>query len=269
MNLGIYRIETYSVDVNGQSTQRQRIVYTANNGIDFFVERYYGEIRDGYVGETNRFKDLLYTCLKSHIVGESLVIKDSTGVPLIYLTISSIQSVQRDGSLKLTILDSQVEPVSLEFLTIYDAEQAYSLFNYVLQNPTLDINSLGADLTPPQIFFNMDFYGSVINLDGSSNTGPFSTIDGVFYTINVDTATFTLPFPLEGSVIVTGIVYDVIDNRDGSMSITGDNISIYNNSVDIANKVDNISGPGTYKLLITTSDLGSNSCLATFTMNVI
>jgi hypothetical protein len=56
MNLGKYEIETYYVVINGQTETRQRIVYTGNNGEDLFIERYFGNIREGYKLILARYK---------------------------------------------------------------------------------------------------------------------------------------------------------------------------------------------------------------------
>ena len=47
MQLGRYEIESYYVVIDNQTESRQRIVYIGNNGEEYFIERYYGNIRDG------------------------------------------------------------------------------------------------------------------------------------------------------------------------------------------------------------------------------
>ena len=47
-NIGRYEIETYDVSINGVTETREKILYYSNNNEDFFIERYYGIIRDGY-----------------------------------------------------------------------------------------------------------------------------------------------------------------------------------------------------------------------------
>ena len=271
MNLGRYELETYNVVINGQIVERERIKYTANNGIDFFVERYFGEIREGYSGETGLIKNLNYDSLKTHIIGESIVIRDNSNPPkpLIYLTLSSIQSIQRSGELRLTILDTQVDSITLEFITPYDTNQAYSLLNYVMQNPLLNINNIGVDDIPPQIFFNETFYGAPIVLVGSTLEGPFSTNDGNNFLVNLHTNNFLGPFPMNTEDICVGLIYDVVDNRDENIMITGHDILIYKDVISDAGIINSITGVGVYTVKIVIADLGSNQNDTTITINVI
>ena len=263
MNLGRYEIQTYNVVVNGSTVERQLITYYANNGIDFFVERYYGEVRDGYIGQTFRFTNLTYDCLRTHIIGQSIVINDSFGTPLVYLTISSIQSIQRDGDIRLVVTDSQVEPVNLEFISPFDSNQAYSMLNQLLQNPDINLNDVTVDILPPQIFFNESFYGSGIVIPGSLDPGPFSTDDSSFFSVTINRLNFQGPFPLSATHIVTGLVYDVLDNRDDNLTVAEGNITIYKDVADVSNIVNSINGPGYYIVKLTAVDLSGNENTAT------
>jgi hypothetical protein len=267
MNIGTYEIQTYTVMMGGSPVQRNRIIYTANNGQDTFIERYYGEIRDGYIGAATRFNDLNWQCLDTHVVGESIVVKDMQGMPLIYLTISSIQTVQRSGDLSVLILDSQVDPVTLTFLTSFDANQAYSMLNYLLQNIMIDLGSMSPDTMPPQIFFNDFFFGSHICIPGTEYAGPYSTADGSLF--STDIAASSVTFPISKSVVASELVYDVVDNRDDNMIISGSDISIYINGVSPGNVVDSISGTGSYVVMLELTDLVGNKCVTRFDINIV
>lgn len=264
MNLGRYEIETYNVVVNGNSVERQRIIYYANNGVDFFTERYYGEVREGYIGKTFRFRNLTYNCICSHVLNESIVINDSQGVPLVYITISSIQSIQRDGDVRLIVTDSQVDPVNLEFISPFDSNQAYSMLNQLLQNPELDLNNMSIDTIPPQIFFNDSFYGTGIVMVGSLDIGPFSTNDGNLFSITINRTTFQGPFPINKAAILNGLIYDVIDNRDDNLNVAEGNITIYKDVADISNVVESINSAGYYIVKLSIVDLSGNENTATF-----
>ena len=108
MDLGKYEVETYIVLVNGQSENRQRIIFNGNNDENFFIERYYGSIRSGYKGANTFFKNLSWTNIKSHIVGESIVINDNSSPqkPQIYFNISNLamESSKRKGVLITKLL---------------------------------------------------------------------------------------------------------------------------------------------------------------------
>lgn len=271
MNLGKYEIETYYVVINGQTQTRQRIVYIGNNGEDIFIERYYGSIREEYTGSNTYFKNLSYLDIKTHITGESLVVNDKSNPPKpqIYLMLSSIESIQRDGDLRLIIIDNQIDPIILEFLTTFDSNQAYSLLNYALQNPDVNFDLILSDLTPPTIFFNEFFYGEYIKLDGSDLSGPFSTENGSQFRIDINWSSFEGPDPIIKSDIINGLIYDVSDNRDGSLSITTDDISIYKDVISNSNLVDSISGNGNYILKFNLHDLGQNQNNSTVVITII
>lgn len=260
MNLGSYDIETYYVVINGVTETRQRILYTDINSIDFFVERYTGVVRDGYTGSNTIFKNLTFNSIKTHIVGESIVINDNNLIPkpLIYLSISSIQSIQRDGDFQLIMMDNQIDPITLDFITKFDADQAYSILNYLLQDSFVDINSLGIDSIPPQIFFNENFFGIPITLDPPSGVGPFSTTDSNNFRIDINLSSFPGPIPITKSDLISGMIYDVIDDRDKNILLIEDDILIYKDVINNQNLVDNISIIGNYIINIIISDLGQN-----------
>jgi hypothetical protein len=269
MNLGRYEIETYRVEINGQNVDRQRIIYYANNGIDFFVERYHGEVRDGYTGQNFRFTNLTFDSIKTHILGESIVINDSQLIPLLYISISSIQSIQVESDIRLKILDTQTDPVTLEFISPYDSNQAYSRLNQLLQNPMLDISTLGLDEIPPQIFLNENFYGNSILTTSSGEAGLFTSNDADYFTVTFNKNSFTGPLPLNRLSILNGLVYDVIDNRDDSMSLTEDSVKIYKDVADTSNLVDSINQVGYYVVRLSAIDLSQNEKTLIFSFVIL
>lgn len=271
MNLGRYEIETYYVIVNSQTETRQRIIYTGLNQEDIFIERYYGTIRSGYKGSNTFFKNLSWTNIKSHIVGESIVINDNSNPPKpqIYLSISSIESIQRDDDVTLVIVDSQIEPISLEFISAFDCDQSYSLFSYLLQNSELDIDSISSDIDPPTVFFNEYFFGEKIMLNGSLASGPFSSEDGDSFKVDIKLSDFEGPIPISKSDLITGLVYDITDNRDGDINLTENDISIYKDVININNLVNQISESGVYLCKFHLHDLGQNQNSSTVVFAVI
>lgn len=274
MNLGKYEIETYYVVLNGQTETRERIIYIHDNNEDIFIERYYGVIREGYKGSNTHFKNLAWTNIKSHIVGESIVVNDN-GVPskpLIYFSISSIESVQRDGDTKLVVVDNQIDPITLEFISVFDADQTYSIFNLVLQDPNTDIGSLSMDITPPIIFFNEFFFGEVIKVDSNLKmalSGPFSTDDGSQFIIDINYDSFEGPKPITKTDVMTGMIYDITDNRDGSINLLDTDVFIYKDIISSENLVNEISGPGNYICKFNLHDLGQNQNNSTIVLSIV
>jgi hypothetical protein len=274
MNLGTYEIETYYVVINSQTETRKRIVYTGNNGEDFFIERYNGIVRDGYRGSNTNFKNLYWSDIKSHIVGESIVINDNSNPPRpqIYLNIASIESIQRISENSLIIVDTQIEPVTLEFLTEFDCDQSYSILNYLLQNIDFNLNGSISDIIPPVIFFNEYFFSEYVNIDSQLrqvDVGQFSTEDGTSVVINIDLSIFSGPIPISKSDIIDGLIYDIIDNRDGSLNLTTNDISLYKDSIVSENLVDEISTAGNYLCRFHLHDLGQNQNNSTIVFSVV
>lgn len=263
MILGRYEIETYFVVLNDQTTTRERIIYTGINEVDIFIERYYGTIRAGYRGANTIFRNLSYDSLRTHIAGESIVLNDSSSPPQpqIYFTIASIESIQRDGALKLVIIDTQIDPITLEFLTPFDCNQAYSVLNYLLQNIDIDINELEEDSQAPIIFFNELFFGHLIKLDIPANpelSGPFSSEDGTQFRIDFQWDSFGGDKPLTKGAILEGLIYDITDDRDGSLATSDGDILVYKDTISPASEVNSIGGPGTYILKFQLSDFVKN-----------
>lgn len=272
MHLGRYEIESYYVAIGDQTESRQRIVYIGNNEEDYFVERYYGNIRDGYSQSNNFLRNLSFTDIKSHIPGESIVIYDKNvpPKPMIYIYLSSIQSMEREGDLKINIIDSQIDPTALEFLTAFDCDQAYSMLIYVLENKMADIGKLGIDIMPPVIFFKEYFFGANIHLGGDmARRGPFSTKDGDLFRIDIDRSLFAGPGTITKEDIISGLIYDITDNRDGDISISKDDVLFYRDAIGPSSEVPEISGAGNYMIRFSLADLGRNKNTTTVAIHII
>lgn len=266
MQLGRYEIESYYVVINNQTESRQRVVYIGNNDEDYFIERYYGNIRDGYVQSNSFLRNLNISDIKSHIVGESIVILDKSipPMPLIYISLSGIQSIERDSDTKLTIVNSQIDPTSLEFLTKFDCDQAYSLLIHLLENPSINIGIVDIDTKPPIIFFYESFFGTKIKLDSNPNlSGPLSTEDGNIFRIDIDSID-----KITKNDILSNLIYDITDNRDGNISLSTDDVMIYKDIISIKNEVDEINDIGNYIVKFNLVDLGRNENNSTIIISI-
>ena len=263
MQLGRYEIENYYVVINSQTESRQRIVYIGDNGEDYFIERYYGDIREGYSQSNSLLRNLNFTDIKSHIPGESIVILDKSlpPKPLIYISLAGIQSIERDGELKVIIVDPQVDSMTLDFLTKFDCDQAFSLLNYLLENPMTDIGTMEADTNPPVIFFNEYFFGVDIVIEGQSlrRFGPLCTLDGTIFRIDIDLSTYAGPMPITKDDIISGLIYDITDNRDGSITLENPHVFIYKDVISVSDEVEEIATAGTHMVRFHLHDLGQNN----------
>lgn len=262
MNLGRYEIESYTASFGTYSETRQRIIYIGINEQDRFIERYYGDsIRDGYSGVNLVFTNLEWTDIKTHVLGESIVVNDKTPQALIYLTLASIESIRREQNFTLLVIDSQSDAVRLRFVDEFNYNQAYSLLNYILQNPDQNVNSFTSDTTPPTIFFYEQFWTNDILLQGNPTPNYWSTDDGLTFSVELNWSSFTGPKPITKSDLIddnTGLVYTITDNREGQLSLVPDYISIYENALLVSNLVSQISSTGSYVVKINLRDLGQN-----------
>lgn len=217
------------------------------------------------------FVNLEYTDIKSHIVGQSIVIYDkSTPVkPLIYLTLTNIQSIESLGDL-LVIDDTSLGTIFLQFKTDYDSNQAHSLLSYVLENDNIDIDAISplSDDEAPVIYF----YEQV----GGTSSGYYISLDGATGS-SYDTSlgkTFSAEIPLSiyggtSSVLYPNNLINLLidyteDVRDGMMSISSQNLIIS----ATAGQISLINQVGTYSVTFEYSDIAQNFVDATITLNI-
>jgi hypothetical protein len=275
--IGRYEIESYSVILPPDSRieNRQRILYHSYNGVDYFVERFYGSIRSGYQGSNSLFNGIEYIDIKTHIIGQSIVVNDKSVPPnpLIYISLDTIESLQQSGN-TITILDSNSEPLTLEFLTENDCNQAHSIIDYLLQNPTATVDSMLLDNLPPVIFFNSYFIKpelrntpdteSYISLDGDISGVPYNTGDGDLFITSANLSDF------DGGVItrqniIDYSIYAIDDNRDGSLTILPTDLVIR----DISDfELTQISSTGQYSVEFSLYDSGQNKLQDILVINV-
>jgi len=217
------------------------------------------------------FVNLEYTDIKSHIVGQSIVINDkSTPVkPLIYIILTNIQSIEKLGDV-LIIDDTSLGTIFLQFKTTYDANQAHSLLSYILENDNIDINAISplADDESPVIYFYEQVGGTssgyYISLDGATGSA-YDTSLGVTFSAEI-------PLSLYGgtsSILYPDDLIDILidyteDNRDGVMQISSSNLIITGTSGEVGF----INQLGTYSVTFEYSDIAQNSVDAVLTLNI-
>ena len=133
------------------------------------------------------------------------------------------------------------------------------------------IDLLVADQIPPIIFFNEYFFAEVINLQGAApgSQGPYSTDDGLNFLVNIDLSTFAGPKPITKLDIIQGLIYDVSDNRDGSIGVVEEEILIYKDVINPVNLVDQIDSGGNYIIKINIKDLGQNQNNVTIVFSIV
>lgn len=266
--------------LTGNSTNRIKQMYLSNPNTKYAVvlDVMIGMIDDEYsffndtLNQTGTsFVNLEYTDIKTHVVGESIVIfdKSSPVKPLIYLLISNIQSITKSGTI-IIIDDMSYGTVFLQFLTEYDANQAMSLFNYVLENPSININGLSplADDIAPIIYF-YDYVGGTgsgdyIAFNGATAGVPYDTSYGYTFSTSISLTSYATNSIIDANQLSYLLIDSVADNRDGTMSLLPSNLIITGTSGVIAT----IATAGSYSLTFNVSDLAQNYVTASITLDI-
>lgn len=258
--------------LTGNSTNRipQLYLTNPNTKYDTMLDVMIGVIDDSYsffndtVNQSgSSFTGLEYTDIKSHIVGQSLVINDK-GTPvksLIYISLVNIESIQKIEKI-LIIDDSSLGTIFLQFLTENDAYQSQSLLNYVLENPNIDIGALSPveDETDPVLTFysTAGTGGQYISFNGATAGVPYSTADGFTFSTTLSLNTFGTTSGTYSIFSKDQLIYllidDIDDNRDGPMSILSSNLLLSATS----GVINSITQSGTYSLTFNFSDIAQN-----------
>lgn len=257
--------------LTGNSTHRIPQLYLTNPNCKYpvFIDVLVGIIDDTYsyfadissqTGTT--FFGLEYFDIKTHIIGETIVIwdKSTPRLPLVYIDLSDINSLEVAGKI-LTIDDSSLGIIILQFLTEYDANQAHSILNYVLENPNIDIDSLSpeADIVDPIVYFYSNVGGSAsgpyISLNGATAGAPYNTSQGFTFSTSMSLATWGSASIINRQILIDKLINYITDNRDGTMSMYPDNLIITATNSTV---ISQISSPGNYSVTFNYYDIARN-----------
>lgn len=254
--------------LTGNSTNRIPQLYLSNPNTKYpvILDVMVGVIDDSYsffnddINQSGTsFTGLEYTDIKSFVVGESIAIYDKN-VPakaLIYLGLSFINSISLNGTF-LVIDDESYGSVFLHFLTEYDAIQAHSLLNYVLEHPSINIDNIipENDDTAPIIHFNSTagVSGEYISFNGATSGVPYSTVSGYTFSTTISLSTYGTAGVIEKSILKDLLIDYVDDNRDGVIELMDSNLVI-NGPAGVINSIGLL---GTYSLAFNFTDLAHN-----------
>jgi hypothetical protein len=260
--------------LTGNSTNRIKQLYLSNPSEKYpvsldvmvgVIDDTYQFFNDSVNQSSTSFVGLNYTDIQTHITGQSFKINDKgTPVrPLIYIEIVNIETIEKTGSI-LIIDDASYGTVFLQFLTEYDAYQAHSILNYIIENPDIDINEIPTgDNEDPIIYFydQVGQTGDFIALNGNSIDGPYNTSMGLTFSTGISlldygtTASGGTSSIIDRSKLIDLLVDKITDNRDGTMSMQPSNIVINSASASIST----ILLPGTYSVTFNFSDIANNT----------
>ena len=165
----------------------------------------------------------------------------------------------------LVIDDESYGSVFLHFLTEYDARQAHSLLNYVLEHPNVDISNIipeNDDVTPV-IYFNATagtggdyiLYNDGITIGATFST-PYNTFsNGFTFSTSISLSTYGTAGIIQKSNLKDLLIDYVNDDRDGVIELMDSNL-IINNSTGVVNS---IGLTGSYSLKFDFTDLANNN----------
>ena len=229
--------------LTGNSANRVPQIYLTNPNIKYpvyldimvaVIDDQYSIFTDTFNQSGSSFIGLEYTDIHSHVVGQSIVINDkSTPVkPLVYMTLNDINSIEISDQI-LIIDDSSKGSIFLQFLTQYDAYQAHSLLNYVVENSNIDIDALSpvADNVPPIVYFysnvGNDSLLDYISFNGDISGVPYNSSYGYTFSTSISlTQSGTSSGYLDKSQLIYLLIDHIEDNRDGYMSMGDSNLII-------------------------------------------
>ena len=254
--------------LTGNSSNRIPQLYLTNPSVKYPVvldvmigvmDDSYSFFNDDINQSGTSFTGLEYTDIKTFVIGESIAIYDKNSPPraLIYLGLVNINSIEISGNF-LIIDDESYGTIFLSFLTEYDALQAHSLLNYVLQNPVVDIDTIIPiyDDVSPVVYFNSTAgaTGSYIDFNGSTASVPYNTGNGFTFSTSISLSTYGTSGVIDRDSLIGLLVNYIDDNRDGSMNLIPSNLIISGT----AGTTNVIGFVGTYSLQFNFADLAHN-----------
>ena len=269
--------------LTGNSTNRIKQLYLTNPNSGYSVQL---DIMTAIVDDQtsvftdtvnqigNMFTGLTYSNIVTYVKNESIYVSDVTGSALIYLTLNTINEISLSGTSSLSMLtidDTSIGNVYLQFNSLYDAKQALSGITYALQNSDVILGppyppGLEPDLVPPTIFFlsNVGTTGSTISMTGSITGPPYDTSMGTTFSTTIPLS-WGINSTLTKGELVDLLVSNVSDNRDGTLHLGDSNLILKDNSSRI---LESITSVGTYSLTFNLSDLAGNSVDSLTNMNL-
>jgi hypothetical protein len=253
--------------LTGNSTNRIKQLYLTNPNASYpvIIDVMVGVLDDSYnffndtvnqVGTT--FTGLSYTDLKSFVVGESIVVNDKNSKPLIYFLLVNIESIQITDKM-LSIDDSSLGIIYLVFSTENDAQESFSRINYALENPNVDISNLPEDNSSPVLYWfsnvDNDVNQEFISLNGMTDSVPYNTNDGFTFSTTISLFDYAVNDTLTKNELLSLLVDNVVDSRDGTMSITASGVVLVGPQ---GTNVSQVEGDGTYSMSFDFKDIAGN-----------
>ena len=264
--------KTYYMDqlmiLTGNSTHRIPQLYLTNPNMTYSVtlDVMVAVIDDTYnffTDNTNQtgttFFGLSHSDINTYVPDQSIIILDTDRVPLAYISLTSISSVEKNGVI-ISIHEANIGKIFLEFNNEYEAAQSNSLLNYLLNNLgqgiVIDGNHPFEDINPPVVYFNLNVgataSGATISMTGATFSGPYDTSMGLSFSTSISLGMSTA---LLKSDLNSLLISNVDDNIDGQVTLDDSMIILYDSNSAIVNSIQSV---GTYSMCFNIMDLAEN-----------
>jgi len=253
--------------LTGNSTNRIPQLYLTNPNETYSVslevmvaniDDIYNYFEDVINQSGSSFTGLSASSIHSHVVGESISIRNSQDKDMIYIQLVNINALQLVSNIVI-IDDHIVGDIFLQFVSEAEAAQGFSLLNYVLENPNVNIDTLSPleDLVDPVINFrsNVGGSGDWIYFLGSSASVPYSTSVGNTFSTSISLDAYGTQSQISKDSLINLLINSASDNRDGTMSVTASNVIL----TGTQGTVDFISTLGSYSMAFDFKDLALNN----------
>lgn len=250
--------------LTGNSQNRIKQLYLTNPNTKYsvtldvmvaIIDEEYSFFNDTVNQSATTFVNLQYDSIVTHIVGESIYIKNDNNEALIYLNISNINSITINSNI-LFIDDNTFGLILLSFVDVYNAKQANSALNYLLSNNNAEL-PLSIDSESPIIYFYENYaddpQNDYIYFNGATGSA-FNTSDGLTFSTSIDLNSFGPT--ISKTDLLDNIIDYVEDNRDGLILINGGDFMLFNNNQI---EINSITASGTYSIIFNIADIAGNS----------
>ena len=201
--------------------------------------------------------------INTFIVNESIVIYDNNVPrnPLVYIVLDEISSLSINNTI-ITIDDATNGRIYLDFISVNDANQAFSLFNYISITPGVVIQNLSpiVDLISPVVYFYQHIgntnSGSYIEFNGLTASA-YDTSYGLTFSTSISLSDYGTQSgtTLTKDILNNLMIATVSDNRDGLLVLSDSQILIYDY---FSASNDSIVSTGTYSLYFNVKDIAGN-----------
>jgi len=268
--------------LTGNSTNRVEQLYFNNTNLDYPVKldvivaiiddtnSFFASNNSTAVNTSVTFSNLLCEYIVTWVPGETIAILNAATIPQIFINLIDINSFERQG--KIVIIDDRsVGSIYLDFLTEYDAIQAMSIINWSLENPNGSIQNLpGKDNVAPLVTFTSNVFLDPIPTTPAPAPAPptqLTSLDGTAF-VATSLSLSANGGSISKTFLLSYLIYSVIDNRDGVMSLSSNNI-IITDAIDTLYNF--IVVNGTYIVKLDLSDIAANmvNVNITITLEVI